>query len=437
MNLALICILFLGGVGLSVMSSTPSALTRRLALAILAVAWGVSFFCGVSGWQFHAFVFNETMPKHEAVCLIVLCGTFFLSMLARGKASHKELAGLLFLAAGTAGCLLTLRMSLFFLMLLLFVVITGIMLQFNKARVPPFHRRYFYAGAFLCLGLGVLSAVFTCEPVRALSPGVDVAQRTLFTLFLVCLMGAFPMHFWVPGLLAASPFNLMVVVPVVLPRIAAVIFLRVLDPLPDGGMTAGLLSVLGFSGALWCALAGLASRNLGERFGYWTCAHASIALWGIGQGCVEEAFFFLLVTTPAVVLAGIVSGVLMSRAKVMDLEILQGVGYRLRRFKLFLGLAVLGMSLFPGFVCFSGLAFLLKGSVSGAGFYGIAVAVLLLFLGGCDTFVRLCFPRDQRSIRNVSDLNSREMTAAVPLVICLLSGLWPYWGKFFLALFSG
>jgi len=243
----------------------------------------------------------------------------------------------------------------------------------------------------------------------------------IFEISLVALMGAFPLHFWLPNLVPYSPFLGATLAPILLGRFAAIACLNLCPVEPNAAF-----AVLGLAGALWCGCASFATDNLREKLGYFASAHGSLCLWAIGKGAPELAVLLMLVTLPGIVLWGLAASILYDRLKYLDLDRLRGLGAQLPRMNLLYIGAALGVAFFPGTSAFPGLVFLIERAPRGGWeVWGIGAAFLLLFLSAGATYVRMAFGETAEDVRRTGDLNVRELAAVIPLGLCVAAGLAP------------
>ena len=414
MNLALFLFLGAGAVTVVYMRGARSRTFRKIALVAAGLTFAGSFF--VTTVPLFPSVLRSDLPPLEIGVVAALCGSFFFTLLGRGLAAKSEtICSLLLMAAGLYAILAPSREQ-FLVALLLLWLLAGALLRMRgfERREPALRALVLAAGT--SLGFGLAALVWPDVP-------------WLLGVALVCLLGAFPAHFWMPQLLPEAPFLLAALAPIVLTRVAALAYVH-FCPGPNG-----LFAVFGLIGVLWCACASFAADNLRERLGYFVGAQSCLALWALGRGEPNVAVFFLLVTIPPTVLWGVGASILFDRLKYLSIDRLRGVGVQLPRMNMLLIAAAVGIAFFPGSSSFAGLASLLEKATIGLEPYLVGAAALLLFLSAGSAYVRICFGEVAEDLRRSGDLNSRELAAVIPVGLCVVVGLWPGIGALLRALF--
>jgi hypothetical protein len=385
-------------------SAARNRLIRKTAVVTAALIFAASFFA--TKLPVLSVLLRSELESLEIAVVAGLSGTFFFVMLARGLAAKNEtVCALLLLASAIFGILAeTLLYALFAVLPLWLLSGSLIRLRWQHGRGSPL--RALTVAAAVCLTLGILALILDHPRLRGLS--------------LLCLLGAFPFHFWLPRLLPEAPFLLATLAPVVLTRYAVLTYVRFCPAVPIPS-----LSVLGLCGIFWCGFASLAADNLREKLGYFVGVQSALATWAIGNGAPEVALLFLLLTLPATVLWGVGASILYDRLKYLDVDRLHGIGTQLPRMNLLLATAAAGVALFPGSLSFPGLAILLEKVSPTAGAWAVGAASVLLFLSAGHVYVQIAFGEAPEDLRRAGDLNRRELAAVIPMGICVSAGLWP------------
>jgi NADH:ubiquinone oxidoreductase subunit 4 (subunit M) len=403
-NVVLILLPLAGTTAVALIKAANNRAIRRTAVVAAAATFGASIFAGtapaVPG------LLRAGLSPLETSLVITLCGCFFLVVVARGLAARSEtICSLLLLSAFLLGIFAANRVVLVIALALLWLLVgTLLKLRGLEGRERALGSFAVAAGVSLAFGFG---AVLSHRPV-------------LLQIALVCLLGAFPAHFWLPRMLPRSPFLLATLAPVLLTRLSVAAYVRFLPVEPND-----LLAAFGLIGAVWCGTASLAGENLREKLGYFVGVQASFSLWAIGKGAPDAALLLILVTTPPTVLWGLGTSILFDRLKCLEADRLQGIGVQLGRLNLLLIFAALGIALFPGTVGFPGAVFLLEQVTSATEVWCLGAAVVLLLLSSGHAYVRVAFGETSDELRRSGDLNARELAAGVPLGLCVAAGLWP------------
>ena len=405
MNVVLVLLPVCGAAVVACVNGTYNRAIRRIALSFALVTFAASFLCTKLS-VLPDILRSELSPLDLSVAA-VLSGSFFFVLLARGLAARSEtICALLFMAAGLMA-ILAKGLEQFLFAVLFVWVLAALLLQLRGLEKRESALRSLGGAAVLSVVLGIAALL-------------GAYRNVLLGLSMVCLLGAFPAHLWLPRVLAQASFLLAVLAPVVMTRVAAAGYVTFCASEPNG-----VFAILGLAGVLWCSCASIASANLGEKLGYLVGVQSSLALWAIGKGVPETALLFLLVTAPPTVLWAIGSGILFGRLKHLDLEHIQGIGPQLPRLNLVFIAAVLGVALFPGTSSFAGIVLLLKHAGTWWERLGVGGAAVLLFISAGYAYLRLAFGEVSKELRRAGDLNRRELAAVIPVGLCVAVGLWP------------
>ncbi len=404
MNCVLILLPIAAAGVIGAVSAAHNRAIRRIAVATAALIFAASFFS--TRQPLLGALLRPQLTTLEIALVAALSGSFFFVMLARGLAAKSEtVCALLMVAAGLFGVF---AVSSFYAVVavLLLWVLAGTLIRVRGQEGTGRALRSLSLAAGVSLGLGIPALLFDLPWLLGLS--------------LLCLLGAFPLHFWLPRLLPDAPFLLATLAPVVLTRFAVLTYARFCpcEPVP-------LLSVLGICGIFWCGFASLGAKNLREKLGYFVGVQAALSLWAIGNGAPHVALLFLILTLPATVLWGVGASILYDRLKYLDVDRLHGIGTQLPRVNILFATAAVGIAFFPGSLGFPGLVLLLEEVRSTGGAWGVGVAAILLFLSAGHVYVEVAFGETPDDLRRAGDLNRRELAAVIPVGLCVAAGLWP------------
>ena len=384
--------------------------TARLAACWTSgIAWAVSVAAIWVPWEFAPALVGFAGDTAGAALAAAVMGAFFFALLARGLAARAETLSTLILMAVVALGLSTPRLEIFLPVVLAIWALVGMIVRVRGLDAKRYAVRALVVAAAVSIG---------CLVPAAFLPDSGV-KHTLTTAGLMCLLGVFPFHFWMPEVLPSAPFLAATLIPVAWPRLAMAALVR------DGAAygAGGAVSFLGLGGALWCALAGLAARDLRRKVGYAAGVHAALCAWAIGGGHAAEARTFLLAAVPAMALLGIVVSILYDRLKVFEIDRVRGIATHLPRLHAVLVVAMAGVACVPGASTFPALTVLLEQARAPWECGVLAAALLALFLSIGHAYVSICLGEDD-GLR-AGDLNSRELAALVPLAVFVLTGLWP------------
>jgi formate hydrogenlyase subunit 3/multisubunit Na+/H+ antiporter MnhD subunit len=418
MNSAIAILLVCAGFGITFVPGRRVRAIRTVALS----AAGLAFAVGVVGAAAPAWVpawARADLASRDAWLLAVLTGSYFLTFVARGLAAKAETVASFFMMAAGVFAVAAPTLESFFVAVLALWVSGGVLLQLRGIEGKAMAFRAFGAAAVLSLALG-LAAILLARHAKLAS-----VSPSLLSFSLLCLLGAFPLHFWLPVALPSAPFLLATLVPVVFARVGAagfVHFARI-------DTVAPVLCVLGLVGTCWCACAAFAADNLREKVTYLLCAQSSVCAWALGKGLAREVEVLLLVTAPAAVLLGIGVSILYDRFKYLDVHRLSGVAGHLPRMHFLLVVGTLGLVFLPGSASFLGLWLLLPHAQAAWEMWLLAAALLMLLGAGGHAYMCVSFGDGNDDLRRAGDLNLREMTAVIPLAACVLAGLWPGFAK--------
>jgi len=409
MSAAMAAVLSAAGFGALFLRNRRVRAIRVLAL----IASGAAFAIGLAGaaagqWMPGA---SALVPR-EAWMLAVLAGSFFLTFIARGLAAKTESVATLFMMAAGSFAVAAPSLESFFAAVAILWMSAGALTRLRGIDGRAAALRAFGAAAVLSLALGLAALLTERQPV---------VSQSLRCFAFLCLLGAFPLHFWMPVALPGAPFLLATLVPVLFARVGAAGFVHWAPVEP----AAGIMRVLGMIGICWCACAALAANNLREKAAYLLCAQSSLCAWALGKGLFGEAQVLLLATTPAAVLIGIGPSILYDRLKYLDCARVSGIAEHLPRMHFLLAAATLGLLFLPGSVSFMGLQLVLPHAKTAWELWLLTGALLVLLVAGGHTYMSACFGEGNEDLRRAGDLNARELTAAIPLAACVLAGLWP------------
>jgi NADH:ubiquinone oxidoreductase subunit 4 (subunit M) len=410
-NLVLILLPIAGAGVIGALSAARNQVIRKTAVVTAGLIFAASFF--TTKLPLLTVVLRSELTTLEIAVVAGLSGSFFFVMLARGLAAKNEtVCALLLVASGLFGILATTLLYAMVAILPLWLL-AGTLIRLRGQDGRGNALRALTVAAALCLGFGILALILDHPPLRGLS-------LWLRGLSLLCLLGAFPFHFWLPRLLPDAPFLLATLAPVVLTRFAALTYARFCP-----AVSIPTLSVLGLCGIFWCGFASLAADNLREKLGYFVGVQSALAMWAIGNGSPQVALLFLLLTLPATVLWGVGASILYDRLKYLDVDRLHGIGTQLPRMNLLLATAAAGVAFFPGSLSFPGLAILLEKVSPTAGAVAVGAASVLVFLSAGHVYVQIAFGESAEDLRRAGDLNRRELAAVIPVGLCVAAGLWP------------
>ncbi len=414
MTTAIVVLLAGTGLGIMFVSGRHVRAIRVVALVATGVAFAATL-VPLAARQWVPAALRSDLPSRDAWLFAALAGSFFVTFLARGLAAKAESIASLFLMAAGLFAVVAPNVESFYAALLALWVSGGVLLRLRGIEGKAIAFRAFGTAAVLSLGLGLAALLLKRHGVLAsVSP-------SLLGFSLLCVLCAFPLHFWMPVALPSAPFLLATLVPVVFARVGIagfVHFARV-------DTVAGLLCALGLVGTCWCACATFAADNLREKVTYLLCAQSSLCAWAVGKGLAREAEVLLLAATPAAVLLGIGVSILYDRLKYLDCTRLCGIAAHLPRMHCLLAVAMLGVVFLPGSASFLGLWLLLPYAITAWEMALLACALLVLFFAGGHTYMRVCFGEGGDDLRRAGDLNTRELAAVIPLAALVLAGLWP------------
>ncbi|HAK96602.1 MAG TPA: hypothetical protein DCM87_16825 [Planctomycetes bacterium] len=412
MSTAIAIVLAAAGLGAMFLPGRRVRAIRAVALA----ASGAAFAAGLLGAAAREWVPGAAaLAPREAWMLAVLAGSFFLTFVARGLAAKAESVATLFLMAAGIFAMAAPSLESFFAAVVVLWVSAGVLTQLRGIEGKAAAFRAFGAAAVLSLALGLAALLMARHPALA------TVSQSLRCFAFLCLLCAFPLHFWLPAALPGAPFLLAALVPVLFVRVGAAGFAHYAMVEP----AAGVLRVLGLIGICWCACAALAAGNLREKAAYLLCAQSSLCAWALGKGLSHEVELLLLATTPAAVLLGIGPSILYDRLKYLDCGRLSGIAGHLPRMHFLLVVATLGMLFLPGSASFMGLWLVLPYAKAAWEMWLLAGGLLVLLVAGGHTYMTVCFGEGNDDLRRAGDLNPRELSAVIPLAACVLAGLWP------------
>jgi NADH:ubiquinone oxidoreductase subunit 4 (subunit M) len=404
-NLVLILIYLVGALLVAITDAARNRLIRGTALVIGALAFGGSLAAG----KFPVFpeLLRATLTALEGGLIAGVCGSFFFIMLARGLAAKSETIGALLLMASAVFGLFAATRAYALAAALLLWVFLAVLVRLRGLEERNRALRALAVAAAVSLGFGI-AGILREQP------------SWIYGISLIALLGAFPLHFWLPQLMPEAPFLGSTLSPILVSRCAAAACLRFYPAEPNAAF-----AVLGLVGAVWCGCASFAAGNLREKLGYFAGVHASLALWAIGKGSPELAALILIVTLPGIILWGLGSSILFDRLKYIELERLRGIGAHLPRMNVLFILGALGIALFPGTSAFAALIVIVEKTETEGEVWRLGAAVVLLFLAAGSTYFRLAFGEVAEDLRRAGDLNRRELSAVIPLGCCVAAGLVP------------
>jgi NADH-quinone oxidoreductase subunit M len=257
------------------------------------------------------------------------------------------------------------------------------------------------------------------------------------------LLGAFPLHGWVPATLGASRTASAALVSAALPAIGTVALLRLgCSVLPEGMRWAsGVVVALGAVTAAYGALAALGEKDLIRLAGYATTSQVGFTLLGIGSLTPQGiSGAMVLASTRALACAAflLVVGALDDRARTRDVTRLEGVAGQMPGWATAFAVAALGHAGVLGLGGAWGPLLALFGALPNYAPLAVVASLALVTLAAAHLFAvgRVLFGRldpdwEKSPLLEAfggrfPDLTSREWTTLAPLAaLVVLLGVWP------------
>lgn len=267
-----------------------------------------------------------------------------------------------------------------------------------------------------------------------------------FVLVLVAslvLLGAFPLHGWLPSMLASARTAPSAVVLAALPAIGTVALLRFgCSVLPEGMRWAsGVVVAIGAVTAAYGALAALGEGDLRKLAAYASMSQVGFAVLGVGSLTPQGiSGAMLLASTRALACAGfvLVVGAVEDRVRTRDVTRLSGVASQMPGWATALAITALAQAGVLGLGGAWGPLLALFGALPNYAPLAIVASLALVTLGAAHLFAvgRVLFGRLDPAWEKspllesfggrLPDLTSREWTTIAPLAtLVVILGVWP------------
>ncbi len=288
--------------------------------------------------------------------------------------------------------------------------------------------------AILYMGMAAVPGIFTTDYFALLKAGFDPSvQGWLFLAFAISFAikaPIFPFHTWQADAYAESSTTGTIIMAALLSKMGVYGLIRFCLPLfPDSfAEYAPIMAILAVIGILYGAMAAFAQKDMKRLLAYSSLSHMGFIALGIfvmqGQALSGAVLQMVAHGIGAAALFFLV-GMIEDRGRSRMISDYQGIAKQLPYFAFLFVLSVMASVGLPGLSGFVGEFMILLGAF-GASVAGSKVLTALAALGVIFAAIyllnmtrKVLFGAERDDLKNLPDLNWREMGLLLPLVILM------------------